>query len=69
MDIQVSPGELSDLLVAWSEGEISEGRLVEVSGIDRLTLRLFKGLAIKRAAALCTRPCAGPGESTADRSG
>jgi hypothetical protein len=51
----LSLGMLADLLVAWAEGEISEGRMAAVTGIDRLVLRGLKLGAIDRALAFVTR--------------
>ena len=49
----LSLGSLSDLIIAWAEGEISEGRITELTKIDRITLRGLKMAAINRALKLC----------------
>jgi len=48
-DIKVSAGELADLMIAWREGNVSEGRLVELTGIDRINLRNLHAESIRRA--------------------
>jgi hypothetical protein len=48
---ELSPGLLADLLVAWAEGEVSEGWMAEVTNIDPFTLRGMKNAAIARALA------------------
>jgi hypothetical protein len=45
---ELSPGELTDLLIAWAAGEVSEGRLAELTGLDRTSLRGMLQNAIKR---------------------
>ncbi len=45
----LSLGDLADLLVAWAEGEVSEGRLAELTGLDRVSLRGLKQAAVERA--------------------
>jgi hypothetical protein len=47
----LSVGLLADLLIAWAEGEVSEGWLTEVTNIDRITLRGLKADSIDRALA------------------
>jgi hypothetical protein len=42
---------LDDLLIAWAEGELSEGAVSEITGMDRFTLRGMKQDAIDRALA------------------
>jgi hypothetical protein len=42
----LSLGELSDLLIAHAAGEFSEGALVDITGLDRLTLRAMHLKAI-----------------------
>lgn len=47
----LSLGLLVDLLVAWAEGEVSEGFVVKVTGLDRFDLRGLKLASIRRALA------------------
>jgi hypothetical protein len=51
----LSLGLLADLLIAWAEGEMSEGFVQDVTGIDGLTLRGLKLAAIDRANAHAER--------------
>jgi len=45
-------GDLADLLIAWAAGEVSEGFMVDITGMDRFALRgLYQG-AIDRAGKL-----------------
>lgn len=43
----LSLGDLANLLLAWEAGEVSEGRVVEVTGFDRVTCRDLKLSAIE----------------------
>jgi hypothetical protein len=45
----LSLGDLADLLIAHAAGEISEGGLVEITGLDRLALRAMLLKAIARS--------------------
>jgi hypothetical protein len=42
---------MTDILIAWAEGELSEGAVSEITGVDRITLRGMKLDAIDRALA------------------
>lgn len=48
----LSLGDLMNLFLAWEAGEASEGRVVELTGLDRVTLRTLKQNAIEAGAAL-----------------
>lgn len=50
-----SLGDLADLLIGWEAGEVSEGRLVELTGLDRLDLRGLRLASIERAKRLTQR--------------
>jgi hypothetical protein len=47
----IDPSLLTDILIAWAEGELSEEATSEITGMDRITLRGMKQGAIDRAIA------------------
>jgi hypothetical protein len=47
----IDPSLLTDILIAWAEGELSEEATSEITGMDRITLRGLKQDAIDRAIA------------------
>ena len=52
---RLSAGDVVNLLLAHEAGEFTEGRLVELLGVDRLTLRGWKMQAIKRGRVLAEK--------------
>lgn len=51
----LTPEQLADLLIAWEAGEVSEGRMTELTGQDRVELRGLKQDAIERGMELAER--------------
>lgn len=52
----LSLGNLSDLIIAWAWGSISEGQIAKATGMDRLSLRGLRSAAINSAMTLCELP-------------
>ena len=51
----MSLGTLANLFLAWEAGEVSEGRMVELTGLDRVSLRDLKLSAIEQGTASALR--------------